>query len=110
MKAKFFTSVLGELNQPQSEKTSIDYYLSLARNGYFPLFFNEWIKKSHSLNTKSVDISKEELSRMFEEIKHNNVDRKRMAISSMPEEKRSKFIHAFMNTLEKEILNEKRKH
>ena len=92
-----------------SRFSEIKSYLNLAKKGVFPLFQKDWIALYDSKrNGISLHEAKNNLRSIFNGLRpHRNVDRKKMAINLMENEKRQNFIDSFMRVLESEMLDEK---
>ncbi len=98
---KLYQKKNSELNDP------LHYYLHLGRQGQYPLFFKEWIE-NYKMQAPEKKHDEKSLRSIFQKIEHHhNIDRQKIALSSLSQEERSKFIQAFMGGVENEILNQR---
>lgn len=88
-------------------ESSIDYYVTLAQKGQYPLFFKEWIE-NYRMTPKKINenTSREKLKKYFKRISHHhNIDRQKIALSTFSEKEINDFVRSFMGLVESHIKN-----
>lgn len=89
------------------DSQELNNYISMAITGYYPLFESTWLKDSNTLNRMSINKANKNVRDVFTKIsRHKSSDRKKMAITLMPDNERQLFVQSFLklvdyNTLEK---------
>ena len=88
----------------------IDYknYLAMAQTGYYPLFFDEWVKESFSVK-QNITFRKasHNVKHVFNRLaKHNTVEKKKTALIGMDKLSREEFIRSFFKVVEHSILED----
>ncbi len=90
------------------KESSIRSLIDLGCKGYFPLFMDEWIDQAIIDNTKRPTkkdklLTKEVIKRLS---KHKSIERKKIIIMSLDDEKRTAFVKVFLSLVEGQILDD----
>ncbi|MCT4640646.1 MAG: hypothetical protein N4A33_00010 [Bacteriovoracaceae bacterium] len=86
----------------------INAYVEIAKNGYLPLFFNEWINQGDYTSTKiTYKKANSHIKDIFKKLsKHRTFEKKKTAILGMPEDERKLFLSSFAKVVEYNKLKE----
>lgn len=92
----------------QTPKAEYRNYLSMAKLGFYPLFFEQWMSESlnenHILNSRKANHNVKHVFNMLS--KHKTIEKKKTALISMDKFSREEFIRSFFKVVEEDILKE----
>ena len=91
-----------------SVNNSMKGYISLAKTGHYPLFFDEWIEGSlKKPKAISLHCANKNVKALFKKLsKHRSVERKKILLTSLEPSEREEFIHSFLKMVERDILKD----
>jgi hypothetical protein len=97
------------MNQLNTQE--IGPFLELAKKGHYPLFHNDWIKKSlHSKNKvtrTSLGEAKQIVEKGFRKLsRYHTLNKKQIALSAFTDLEREEFIRGFFKVVEYSALSD----
>lgn len=97
------------MNTANFNSQELNNYISMAITGHYPLFESNWLMQSKIQKRLSINKANKNVKEVFTKIaRHKSCDRKKMAITLMPEDERIKFVQSFMRLVEYSILENTR--
>lgn len=99
------------MNDLKSLKKELHPWIEIGITGHFPLFYNEWIKKSLGTQEKKINskISTKHLKDLSQTVKnlskHKTLSKKQTFIISLNDKDRETLIKAFFQMVESEVMN-----
>jgi len=97
------------LNQTLNKDEEMINLIHIAQKGHYPLFQQNWIEEldiKNKLSNEEIKTANAITARLK---KHKNIERKKIILFSLSKKDRDLFINAFINTVEKQILNNRPK-
>ncbi|MEX0798126.1 MAG: hypothetical protein WEB87_02820 [Bacteriovoracaceae bacterium] len=97
-----------EANQEITVSNSMKNYISLAKTGHYPLFFEEWLGGSlKESKPMSFHCANKNVKALFKKLaKHQSVERKKTLLCGMENSEREEFIRSFFKVVERDILKD----
>jgi hypothetical protein len=95
-------------NQAKTDKSELNYLIKAAANGFYPLFFQEWISESFKMDLAYIghqDARKKVEEYLKQLSRHHQIARKQVALMAMSTRDRNYFIRYFFKLVEFEILD-----
>lgn len=89
----------------------LERLIEMGTNGFFPLFYPEWINdslldknKSRAYNSQLK--SKEKIKKVYDSIsRHRNIERQKTALMTLSKEDRNDFIQSFLHVVESQVVD-----
>jgi|GEM_PF-4226027 len=93
------------------QKESLDYYLELGEQGFYPLFFRDWIIQVDLKQMNKKYKGKElDLETFFKQVdKHKQIDRKKLVMSALSKNQRDQIIFEFFRKIDLRLQKSKYK-
>jgi hypothetical protein len=104
-----FAQVSTTIAHPYENLSESELLIKMGSHGQFPLFYPNWIYECSRLDTRPISLSKARLNikKMFDYLsRHKNIERKKIALSTLEVEKRNLYIKSFLRLVENKILDD----
>jgi DNA-nicking Smr family endonuclease len=83
-------------------------YLNLAKTGYYPLFFSDWLNSDiKDAEPMTFRMANRNVREVFKKLsKHRSSERKKIALTGLEEKERKIFIRSFIKVVEHDLLKD----